>query len=58
VRWLGDKRALMVHDLDAAVDGCRIDDVVASGHAATFGPDTAVEARNRGYRQCRHCRVI
>lgn len=58
VRWLGDKRTMVVHDLDAAVPGCRIDEVVESGKAATFGPDTPVEAANRGYRACRRCRVI
>lgn len=58
VRWLGDKRTMVVHDLDGAVDGCGVDDVVASGRAASFGPDSAVEARNRGYRRCRRCWVI
>lgn len=58
VRWLGDKATMVVHDLDAAVDGCGIGAVVASGRAASFGPDSVVEARNRGYRPCRRCRVI
>ncbi|MGI8685845.1 MAG: hypothetical protein ACR2MO_12310 [Acidimicrobiales bacterium] len=58
VRWLGDKRAMVVHDLDAAVAGCEVDGLVLSGRVATFGPDSAAEARNRGYRPCRRCRVI
>lgn len=58
VRWLGDKVAMVVHDLDAAVDRCRIDELVGGGRPASFGPDSAAEARNRGYRPCRHCRVI
>lgn len=55
VRWLGDKRAMVVHDLDAARPGCRLDDLVASERFATFGPDALAEARNRGYRPCRRC---
>ena len=57
VRWLGDKRTLVVHDLDRTAAGCRLDDLLASEGCATFGPDTPVEARNRGYRPCRHCRM-
>lgn len=55
-RWLGDKRTMVVHDLDAAAPACRIDDLVASGRFASFGPDSEAEARNRGYSPCRHCR--
>lgn len=55
VRWLGDKDRMVVHDLDAATASCRVDDLVASGRVATFGPDTAIEARNRGFRRCRDC---
>lgn len=55
-RWLGDKRTMVVHDLDAGVDGCKIDDLVASQRVASFGPDSLAEARNRGFRPCRHCR--
>jgi hypothetical protein len=54
-RWLGDKRTQVVHDLDAAVDACGIDELVASEQYATFGPDTLPEARNRCYRPCRSC---
>ncbi|HET7487468.1 MAG TPA: hypothetical protein VFJ85_06020 [Acidimicrobiales bacterium] len=55
-RWVGDKRSMVVHDLDGAQPGCAVDELVASGRFATFGPDTAAEAANRGYGQCRHCR--
>jgi hypothetical protein len=58
VRWLGDKRTMVVHDLDAAVPACGVDEVARSLRAASFGPDSAVEARNRGYRPCRHCRAV
>lgn len=54
-RYVGDKRSHVVHDLDAAVPGCAIDELVASQRFASFGPDTLPEARNRGYRPCRHC---
>ena len=55
VRWLGDKRTQRVHDLDHTVAGCRLDELVASGQFATFGPDRLAEARNRGYRPHRRC---
>ncbi len=54
-QWLGDKRSMRVHDLDNASHDCDIDELVASEKFATFGPDLLPEARNRGYRPCRHC---
>jgi hypothetical protein len=54
-RWLGDKRNQRVHDLDASTDACGIDDLMASECYTSFGPDLLAEARNRGYRACRHC---
>jgi hypothetical protein len=49
-RYLGDKRRQVVYDLDDVADPSVIDELVESGKVATFGPDTLVEARNRGYR--------
>jgi hypothetical protein len=49
-RWLGDKRTQVVYDVDAVRDESVIDELVASGKALVFGPDTLDEARNRGYR--------
>ncbi len=50
-RFLGDKRTQVVYDLDdATVDADVIEELVASGMGATFGPDTLPEARNRNYR--------
>jgi hypothetical protein len=50
-RYLGDKRTQVVYDLDdAATPSDAIDELVASGKGATFGPDTLPEARNRNYR--------
>ncbi|HVM41132.1 MAG TPA: hypothetical protein VM618_10185 [Acidimicrobiia bacterium] len=54
-QYLGDKRTLVVHDLDAAGDECAIAEIVAENKALGFGPDTLAEARNRGYRPCRRC---
>ena len=54
-QWLGDKRTQIVHDLDAAVDACDIDELMRSEQFLAFGPDNPVEARNRGYRTCKHC---
>lgn len=54
-RYLGDKRTRTVHDLDQATGACAIDDLVASEAFQAFGPDTLAEARNRGFRPCRHC---
>ena len=48
-RYLGDKRTQLVYDLDEWDDPAPIDDIVATGVGQTFGPDTLVEARNRGY---------
>jgi hypothetical protein len=48
-RYLGDKRTQLVYDLDSWSDPAVIDDIVAAEVGATFGPDTLVEARNRGY---------
>lgn len=54
-RYLGDKRSQIVHDLDNIADTCQLDDLMASEQFAAFGPDTVPEARNRGYRACKHC---
>lgn len=54
-QYLGDKRSLVVHDLDNIADGCQLDELLASEQFATFGPDIIPEARNRGYKPCGHC---
>ena len=48
-RWLGDKRTQLVYEIETAEQDA-IDDIVAAEAGQTFGPDTLVEARNRGYR--------
>jgi hypothetical protein len=54
-RWLGDKRTQRVHDLDHSVAECHLDDLLASGQFAAFGPDLLAEARNRGYKPHSAC---
>jgi hypothetical protein len=53
-RYLGDKRSLVVHDLDMyGTDPdvtAAVDELLESERFLSFGPDTLDEARNRGYR--------
>lgn len=49
---------MIVHDLDNPSDACGIDELMASEQFASFGPDLRAEARNRGYRPCRHCALM
>lgn len=49
-RFVGDKRTQIAYDLDAVEDEAVIEELVASEQVATFAPDVAAEARNRGYR--------
>jgi hypothetical protein len=48
-QFLGDKRTQLVYDLDTWTDVAVIDEIVAAEVGLCFGPDTLVEARNRGY---------
>ena len=48
-RFLGDKRTQLVYDIDEWSDEAIIDEIVAAETGLCFGPDTLVEARNRGY---------
>ena len=48
-RFLGDKRTQLVYDVDNWQDAAVIDEIVAAETGLCFGPDTLVEARNRGY---------
>jgi hypothetical protein len=60
-RFVGDKRTLVVYDLDLyGVDDDvtkAVDDLLAAETFLTFGPDTLAEARNRGYRPHRSIRA-
>ena len=48
-RFLGDKRTQLVYDVDSWTDAAVIDEIVSAEVGICFGPDTVVEARNRGY---------
>jgi hypothetical protein len=52
---VGDKRTQIVHDLDNTTDACGIDELMQSEQFLAISPDTIPEARNRGYKPCRHC---
>lgn len=54
-RWLGDKRTFVVHDQDNICDPATLEDIAAAESWLTFGPDSPVEARNRGYKVCPRC---
>ena len=53
-RYLGDKRTLVVYDMDL-IDSdpevaAAVADIMASEKFLAFGPDTLAEAKNRCYR--------
>lgn len=48
-RFLGDKRTQLVYDVDEWTDSAVIDEIVDAETGLCFGPDSLVEARNRGY---------
>lgn len=48
-RYLGDKRTQLVYDVDNWDDEAIINEIVDAEVGLCFGPDTLVEARNRGY---------
>ncbi|HEX4978811.1 MAG TPA: hypothetical protein VFV35_01985 [Acidimicrobiales bacterium] len=54
-RYVGDKRSMTVHDLDATTDACDIDELMASEQFLAISPQTIAEARNRGFKPCRRC---
>lgn len=61
-RYLGDKRSLVVWDLDEYGSDpevtAAVDDILAAETFLAFGPDTLAEARNRGYRPARRRRRV
>lgn len=48
-RYVGDKRSQVVYDLDT-VEEAVMEELIEARTYLTFGPDTLVEARNRGYK--------
>ncbi|MEZ5343047.1 MAG: hypothetical protein R2706_16865 [Acidimicrobiales bacterium] len=49
-RFVGDKRNFVVYDVDNLTDESLINELMEAGTYFCFGPDTAAEARNRGFR--------
>ena len=56
-RYVGDKRTQVVHDLDHCTPDV-IDELMEARTYLCFGPDTVVEARNRGYHVHGACAVV
>lgn len=48
-QYVGDKRTQVVHDIDRCTAAV-VDELMEAGTYLAFGPDTLVEARNRGYK--------
>ncbi len=44
-----------VHDLDNKQTNCQIDEIIETGHAKPFDPDTLEQAHNEGYDSCAYC---
>ena len=53
-RYVGDKRTQVVHDLDHCTPDV-IDELMGARTYLAFGPDSLVEARNRGYKPHAAC---
>ena len=56
-RYVGDKRTQVVYDLDTAPADL-IDELMEARTYLAFGPDTLVEARNRGYKPHSSCAPV
>ncbi len=48
-QYVGDKRTQIVHDIDRCSADV-VDELMSAATYLSFGPDTLVEARNRGYK--------
>jgi hypothetical protein len=56
-RFVGDKRSQVVYDLDTAPTDA-IEELLEARTYVSFGPDTLVEARNRGYKPHASCTPV
>lgn len=57
-RYCGDTNKMEVHDFnyeDKREFACRVEEVIASGHAKSFTPDTLEQAHKEGYENCAYC---
>lgn len=58
-RYVGDKRTQVVYDLDSdTVPEDVIDELMEARTYLCFGPDTLVEASNRGYKPHATCAPV
>lgn len=56
-RYVGDKRSQVVYDLDTVPDEL-MEELLRARTYLVFGPDTLVEAANRGYRPHASCASV
>ena len=54
-RFCGNTNKREVHDLDKETVQCKIDEIIAAGHARTFVPDALEQAHSEGYDNCYYC---
>lgn len=53
--YLGNKNTTEVHRLAAERAQCQISEILSSGNAVKFVPDTIEEAHMNGYDNCAYC---
>ncbi len=56
--FVGNTNKMEVHNLDnekTAGNQCQIDEIIATGHAVIFNPDTLEQAHLRGFDNCSFC---
>ncbi|MEO6987950.1 MAG: hypothetical protein ABI239_04810 [Aquihabitans sp.] len=56
-RYVGDKRTQVVYDFETAPEDL-IEELMEARTYMSFGPDTLVEASNRGYRPHSSCAAV
>ena len=56
-QYVGDKRTQVVYDFDTAPEDL-IEELMEARTYLCFGPDTLVEASNRGYRPHPSCAAV
>lgn len=54
-RYVGNSETGEAHDLRRESKSCRIDKIIAAGHAVAFYPDSLREAHADGYGDCSWC---
>ena len=56
-KYLGnsDPVHMEIHNLSNEKPQCQIDEIISSGNAVIFNPDTLEQAHNEGYDNCAYC---